>query len=60
MRVEFDLKATAVGKKPRLSAWGKERGGSYGGRWFQLDESGRLPVDFQPAQATGKSQSQEE
>ena len=60
MRVEFDLKATAAGKKPRLSAWGKERGGSYGGRWFQLDASGRLPVDFQPAQATGKSQSQEE
>ena len=60
MRVEFDLKATAAGKKPRLSAWGKERGGSYGGRWFELDASGRLPVGFHPAQATGKSQSQEE
>jgi hypothetical protein len=60
MRVEFNLKATAAGKKPRLSAWGRESGGSYGGRWFQLDASGRLPVGFQPAQATGKSQSSEE
>ena len=60
MRVEFNLQALAAGKKPRRWAYGKEMGGSYGGRWFQLDASGRLPVDFQPAQATGKSQSQEE
>ena len=58
IRVEFNLKAIAAGKKPRLSAWGKERGGSYGGRWFDLDASGRLPVGFEPAQATGKSQSE--
>jgi hypothetical protein len=49
MRVEFDLKATAAGKKPRLLAWGKERGGSYGGRWFALDASGRLPIGFEPS-----------
>ena len=59
MRVEFNLKTIAAGKKPRLSAWGKERGGSYSGRWFELDASGRLPVGFEPAQATGKSQSEE-
>jgi hypothetical protein len=55
MRVEFNLKA--AGKKPRLWAYGKERGGTYGGRWFELDASGRLPLGFEPvAQGTGKSQ----
>ena len=42
MRVEFNLKAIAAGKKPRLWAYGKEQGGSYGGRWFELDASGRF------------------
>jgi len=55
MRVEFNLKA--AGKKPRLWAYGKEQGGSYGGHWFELDARGRLPLGFQPlAQDTGKSQ----
>ena len=59
MRVEFNLKA--AGKKPRLWAYGKEQGGSYGGRWFELDASGRLPLGFQPlAQDTGKSQESQE
>jgi hypothetical protein len=56
MRVEFNLKAIAAGKKPRLWAYGKEQGGSYAGRWFELDASGRLPLGFQPlAQDPGKS-----
>ena len=57
MRVEFNIKAIAAGKKPRLWAYGKEQGGSYGGHWFELDARGRLPLGFQPlAQDTGKSQ----
>jgi hypothetical protein len=60
MRVEFNLKAIAAGKKPRLWAYGKEQGGSYGGRWFELGANGRLPLGFEPAQATGKSQESEE
>jgi hypothetical protein len=61
MRVEFNLKAIAAGKKPRLWAYGKEQGGSYGGRWFELDASGRLPVGFEPAATdTGKSQESQE
>jgi hypothetical protein len=59
MRVEFNLKA--AGKKPRLWAYGKEQGGSYGGRWFELDASGRLPLGFEPvARDTGKSQDSQE
>jgi Carboxypeptidase regulatory-like domain len=61
MRVEFNLKAIAAGKKPRLWAYGKEQGGSYGGRWFELGASGRLPLGFEPlAQDTGKSQESQE
>jgi hypothetical protein len=56
MRVEFNLQAIAAGKKPRRWAYGKEMGGSYGGRWFELDASGRLPLRFEPVgQDTGKS-----
>jgi Carboxypeptidase regulatory-like domain len=56
MRVEFNLKAIAAGKKPRRWAYGKEIGGHLGGRWFELDASGRLPLQFEPVgQATGKS-----
>ena len=59
MRVEFNLKA--AGKKPRLWAYGKEQGGSYGGRWFELDGSGRLPLGFEPvAKDAGKSQDSQE
>ena len=59
MRVEFNLKA--AGKKPRLWAYGKEQGGSYGGRWFELDASGRLPLGFEPvAKDAGKSQDSQE
>jgi len=59
MRVEFNLKA--AGKKPRLWAYGKEQGGSYSGRWFELDASGRLPLGFEPvAKDTGKSQESQE
>jgi hypothetical protein len=54
MRVEFNLQAIAAGKKPRRWAYGKEMGGSYSGRWFELDASGRLPLRFEPVgQATG-------
>ena len=54
MRVEFNLKA--AGKKPRQWAYGKEQGGSYGGRWFELGADGRLPLMFEPvAKDTGKS-----
>jgi len=61
MRVEFNLKAIAAGKKPRQWAYGKEQGGSYSGRWFELDASGRLPLGFQPvAQDTGKSPESQE
>jgi Carboxypeptidase regulatory-like domain len=61
MRVEFNLKAIAAGKKPRQWAYGKESGGSYSGRWFELDASGRLPLGFQPvAQDTGKSPESQE
>jgi hypothetical protein len=56
MRVEFNLQAIAAGKKPRRWAYGKEMGGHLGGRWFELDASGRLPLRFEPVgQATGKS-----
>jgi Carboxypeptidase regulatory-like domain len=55
MRVEFNLKTIAAGKKPRLWAYGKEQGGTYGGRWFELDASGRLPLGFEPVGVTGKS-----
>jgi Carboxypeptidase regulatory-like domain len=55
MRVEFNLKAIAAGKKPRQWAYGKEMGGSYGGRWFELGADGRLPLQFEPAGVTGKS-----
>jgi len=56
MRVEFNLQAIAAGKKPRRWAYGKEIGGYSGGRWFELDASGRLPLQFEPVgQATGKS-----
>jgi hypothetical protein len=59
MRVEFNLKA--AGKKSRLWAYGKEQGGSYGGRWFELDASGRLPLGFEPvAKDSGKSQDSQE
>jgi hypothetical protein len=61
MRVEFNLKAIAAGKKPRLWAYGKEQSGSYGGRWFELDASGRLPLGFEPvAKDAGKSQDSQE
>ena len=53
MRVEFNLKA--AGKKPRQWAYGKESGGSYSGRWFELDASGRLPLGFQPVGQVGKA-----
>jgi carboxypeptidase family protein len=60
IRIEFNLKAIAAGKKPRQWALGKERGGSYGGHWFELNASGRLPLGFEPlATDTGKSQSEE-
>jgi hypothetical protein len=60
IRVEFNLKAIAAGKKPRQWAYGKERGGSYVGHWFELDASRKLPMGFEPlAQASGKSQSEE-
>jgi hypothetical protein len=53
MRVEFNLQAIAAGKKPRRWAYGKEIGGYSGGRWFELDASGRLPLQFEPVgQAT--------
>jgi Carboxypeptidase regulatory-like domain len=56
MRVEFNLQAIAAGKKPRRWAYGKEIGGTLGGRWFELDASGRLPLGFEPVgQDTGKS-----
>jgi hypothetical protein len=57
MRVEFNLQAIAAGKKPRRWAYGKEQGGSYGGRWFELGADGRLPLMFEPvAKDTGESQ----
>jgi hypothetical protein len=56
MRVEFNLQAIAAGKKPKRWAYGKEMGDYSGGRWFELDASGRLPLRFEPVgQATGKS-----
>jgi hypothetical protein len=49
IRVEFNLKAIAAGKKPKQWAWAKETGGYFGGRWFELDVTGRLPVGIEPA-----------
>ena len=38
VRVEFNLKAIAAGKKPRQWAWIVEQGSHIGGRWVELDE----------------------
>jgi hypothetical protein len=42
VRVEFNLKAVAAGKKPKQWAWMKEVGSNFGGRWVEVDESGQI------------------
>jgi hypothetical protein len=42
VRVEFDLKAIAAGKRPRQWAWQVELGSNFGGRWVEVDDRGRL------------------
>jgi hypothetical protein len=38
VRVEFNLKAIAAGKKPKQWAWSVEQGSHIGGRWVEMDE----------------------
>jgi hypothetical protein len=42
VRVEFNLKAIAAGKKPKQWAWVREVGSHLGGSWVDVDEKGRL------------------
>jgi hypothetical protein len=42
VRVEFNLKAIAAGKKPRQWAWVRETGSHFGGSWVDVDEKGRV------------------
>jgi hypothetical protein len=45
VRVDFDLKAIAAGKRPRQWAWILNLTDSWGGgRWVETDEKGRLPA----------------
>jgi hypothetical protein len=45
VRVEFNLKAIAAGKKPRQWAWIVETGSHIGGRWVELDERTAAGLD---------------
>jgi hypothetical protein len=42
VRVEFNLQATAAGKKPKQLVWIVAQGSHIGGSWVEADESGRL------------------
>ena len=42
VRVEFNLKAIAAGKKPRQWAWVTQTGSHFGGSWVDVDEKGRI------------------
>jgi hypothetical protein len=42
VRVEFNLKAIAAGKKPRQWAWVRETGSHFGGGWVDVDANGRI------------------
>jgi Carboxypeptidase regulatory-like domain len=42
VRLEFNLKAIAAGKKPKQWAWVRETGSHFGGSWVDVDESGRV------------------
>ena len=45
VRVEFNLKAIAAGKKPRQWAWIVEQGSHIGGRWVEVDERAAAGID---------------
>jgi hypothetical protein len=42
VRVEFNLKAIAAGKKTRQWAWVRETGSHFGGGWVDVDANGRI------------------
>jgi hypothetical protein len=61
VRVEFDLKAIAAGKRPRQWAQTSEivMGSNFSGvRWVEVDENGRLGADAAAKVYSGKYQSQ--
>ena len=45
VRVEFNLKAIAAGKKPKQWAWIVEQGSHIGGRWVEVDERTAAGID---------------
>jgi hypothetical protein len=45
VRVEFNLKAIAAGKKPRQWAWIVEQGSHIGGRWVEVDQRTAAGLD---------------
>jgi hypothetical protein len=45
VRIEFNLKAIAAGKKPRQWAWIVEQGSHIGGRWVEVDERTAAGLD---------------
>ena len=45
VRVEFNLKAMAAGKKPRQWAWIVAQGSHIGGRWAEVDERMAAGID---------------
>jgi carboxypeptidase family protein len=45
VRVEFNLKAIAAGKKPKQWAWIVEQGSHIGGRWVEVDERMAAGID---------------
>jgi hypothetical protein len=45
VRVEFNLKAIAAGKKPKQWAWIVEQGSHVGGRWIEVDERMAAGID---------------
>jgi hypothetical protein len=57
IRVEFNLKAIAAGKKPTQSVWARESGSNISGRWVELDANGRLPPGMELPKDTGNYRS---
>jgi hypothetical protein len=45
VRVEFNLKAIAAGKKPKQWAWILQQGSHIGGRWVEVDERMAAGID---------------
>jgi hypothetical protein len=46
VRVDFDLKAIAAGKKPRQQAYAVEVGTTLRRKWVDLDDKGNIPLQY--------------